>query len=158
MTVKRVLYYLEPSVELGMPLFRYSTFKSKILPEARELKKYSSDLDIGIIIGEQLVTKAKQEGLDLSCFNVYAMSPQDVEDITGDYLSSSLKWYDGSYDYNMINQFSNLIKDVVSGFEPDIVISYEAATPFLKHTFPNSLNLNVMFGAFSRAPFPSHSR
>ncbi|MDR1460738.1 MAG: hypothetical protein LBI78_03765 [Campylobacteraceae bacterium] len=78
----------------------------------------------------------------------------EINNIYQDRLSVSINWTLGK-DKTLNDNMSNLILKKTQGFIPDIIIAYESPIPFLKSTFPNTLILNEMFGAFSRAPFPS---
>ncbi|MFQ1711138.1 hypothetical protein ACK39D_01375 [Aeromonas veronii] len=154
-SIENILYYLEPQIELEDPLFRYATFRSHIIPEIKCLKSFKPSLEIKVILSENIYTKAISEGLEISGCECIIINGKDIDSISGDNYEASMRWAEGDISASEIKEIPSLIASKLEGFYPDVTITYESPSPFMKLAFPDSVHLNSMFGAFSRAPFPA---
>jgi predicted HAD superfamily hydrolase len=152
--MKNILYYLEPATEMNDSLFRFATIKSLLLPQAKSLKDTNSDLVIKFIANKQIFNEIQKIDIDISNFEFILISDSEINSIYKDRVSVSTNLA-LKRDEISSKSMSNLILSKTKNFIPDVIIAYESPIPFLKDAFPNSLILNEMFGAFSRAPFPS---
>jgi|GEM_PF-1629409 len=153
--INKILYFLEPQVELDDPLFRYATLRSHIIPEIKCLKSYNPSLDIKVIISNHVYEKALSESLDMADFETIVIKSEEVDRICGDNLSASLRWAKNHIHSSEEKKIRKLLISKIRDFHPDITITYESPSPFMKIAFPDAVHFNSMFGAFSRAPFPA---
>ncbi|MDR2341586.1 MAG: hypothetical protein LBD84_00900 [Campylobacteraceae bacterium] len=153
--MKNILYYLEPAIEMGDPFFRMNTFKSIVLPQLKELKNADNTLNIKLIVGKHIFNEAKTLNIDTSFLELISISTSEINKIYENHLQISIDWVMNNNNEVILKKMGNLILNKLKNFIPDIVISYESPIPFMKYIFPNALILHEMFGAFSRAPFPS---
>ncbi|MBV8041087.1 hypothetical protein [Pluralibacter sp.] len=154
-SINSIIYYLELQSELSDPLFRYATFRSHIIPEIKCLKSYKESLNIKVIISNDIYDRAVSEGLDLTSFDVIKIESRDIDNICGDNFSASMRWSKGELLEGEGEKIRKLISSKIGDHYPDITITYESPSPFMKLTFPDAVHFNSMFGAFSRAPFPA---
>jgi FMN phosphatase YigB (HAD superfamily) len=137
-TALRILYIIEPDVEMDDPLFRYGSLKSIILPEARSIMSIvnlttgRAAVEVAIILSEAVYLKSQKDGL---CFD-------DVIPIIV------------NYDLN-IKKENYIFALAEKKFNPQLVISYENYRVNIDKLFPNATILHMMFGPFSRFPFPT---
>lgn len=152
-----ILYFLDPRTELNDKLFRYATLRSHILPEIKGLVGYAEGLDVKIIISKSVYDEALRNELSFENIDCLVVDENKFNLLTKDTNQVSVEIYHNTLDLINQNVIKNIIKGVIPpGFEPDVIISYEAPSQYLKEIFPSSLLLNSMFGIFSRAPFPAY--
>lgn len=147
-----ILYFIEPYYEFDNPSFRIPTIKHIILPHIEKINILDKKHKFSII--------SSKETLSL-CKNIL---PDFIETYDID-ISNYKKLYKSSIDYacstyknknlDKVTTIANNIRKHIQ-FNPDIVILYESASEQLvKLLFPHSKILHMMFGPFSRAPFPA---
>ncbi|SPD67961.1 conserved protein of unknown function (plasmid) [Cupriavidus taiwanensis] len=153
--MKNILFYLEPDVELGDALFRFATLRSIILPAAKALLAADPELNVCILAGEAVVLEAKKQNLIPGQITVKIIAQSELRALYPDYLSASEAWMSATADHSKTDCMADLVRKKVGGFEPDVILSYESSCSFLSAAFPSAIIINEMFGAFSRAPFPS---
>lgn len=147
--LKSILYYLEPSVELDDPLFRYSSYRAILLPEARALLDHEPRLRVTFVLSAALFERAAAEG-HVDDRITYAPIPANAFQI-----DPVAAYKESLTDADVKNVVSILHEHVGTSQPPELVLAYEQAGSIPKAAWPNSLVLNMMFGAFSRAPFPT---
>lgn len=148
---------MDPRTELNDKLFRYATLRSHILPEIKGLVDYAEKLDVKIIISKSVYDEALRNGLSFEKIDCLVVDENRFNVLTKDTNQISVELYHNTLDSINKDIIKNIIKEVIpSGFEPEVIISYEAPSQYLKEMFPSSLLLNSMFGVFSRAPFPAY--
>lgn len=154
--MKSILYYLEPRTELNDPLFRYATLRSHILPEIKGLKEFKSDLEVKIVISEKIFNEATRNNLDFSQVTTVIITEEELSKIETNNNELSIEFYHNRGNDKDTFYILELLKDKIgTEYTPEVTITYESPTPFLKDLYPHSLHLNSMFGLFSRAPFPA---
>lgn len=154
--MKSILYYLEPRTELNDPLFRYATLRSHILPEIKGLKEFKPDLEVKIVISDKIFNEATRNNLDFTQVSTIVISDEELSKIESTNHELSVEFYHNKGNDKDTFYILELLKDRIGiEFIPEVTITYESPTPFLKDLYPQSLHLNSMFGLFSRAPFPA---
>lgn len=136
----KILYLLEPELEMHDPMFRFGSLKSIVLPEARGLAGLQSDLNgiadslsVGIILSADVYDRARSSGLDFDgivpiVFHGDRKSPAEVH---------------------------RFLCSIVAEFQPDLVLAYENYRHDLTDIFHGCTVIHQMFGPFSRFPFPT---
>ena len=157
MKISKILYFLEPHIELSDPLFRYPTFKSKLLPEIRGLLNYNNDISVTVVLGDHVLKKIRNDDLNVNGIEFVPISKKELDKYSCNYLESSIQWYNENHSKKSIENYVDFLRSKIGVFEPEVTICYESPAPFLNELFPNALNLNTMFGFFSRAPFPAYN-
>lgn len=143
-----ILYYLSPEIELDDPLFRFATYRSIILPECKGLLEIDPTLSAGIVLSRAVYEKAKELGIIDERIHYF------VPDHTIATASDN-DWYRNAVADDAANLQITRLASLVSSFQPDIIISYEKPSKFIRDCFPRTIVLDNMFGAFSRAPYPA---
>ena len=146
--MKHLHYYLDPTTEQKDPLFRYGTLKSIYLPQIRKLLEANPDLTISLSCAAALLRQAKNDGLNLDGIQVVELDSTafDATPNLNQKMMAGEKIDTQHIDTHLKKAFEKVS-------EPDVVITYENATHWLKSVFPNAVFLHETFGAFSRAPF-----
>lgn len=95
----KILYYLEPWVELCYPKFRYGSLKHHIRKQLHTLKEYKGpDIHICLSIGEAVYDAIQTEGMDLKFIDSIKVIPEkDLKQIFPNYKLASQAWYRGTY-------------------------------------------------------------
>lgn len=153
--MRKILYYLEPSIEHNDPYFRFPTLRSIILPEIKSLLEYDNTLDIKVILGSSVYQKCLNENLDIQNIDFLIVNNDEIASIFDSYLDAALSWQKECYTDKQLDRIHEILQKLLKNFVPDVTITYESPNVFLKKLFPNSVHLSTMFGIFSRAPFPS---
>ncbi|ULJ61201.1 hypothetical protein [Wielerella bovis] len=149
MVLKKIHYYLDPKTEKNDFFFRYGTLKSIYLPQINKLLESNPNLEISLSCSQGLLNRAKQDNLNLDNITIIKLDNTIFDSI--DNLNNIVLQEDNQAQFNSITDY---LKDVFKNFNaPDLVITYENSTHWLKDIFPNAVFLHETFGAFSRAPF-----
>ncbi|MDY0403614.1 hypothetical protein [Sulfurovum sp.] len=149
----KVLYWLEPWMELDNPLFRLGSIKNHLQHEFKTLNR-SGKIEVSLLTSEMIAKEGKAR-FDLSNVELFTIKQKDLKNIFNDYHTASLYWFDGRCSNLKINEKMNkLVNKTLGDYKPDVIIVYESAAPFLKSLFPKALILNSMLGMFSREPYP----
>ncbi|AOA09168.1 HAD-IA family hydrolase [Pseudomonas sp. TMW 2.1634] len=147
-----ILFFLEPSIELGNPEFRYATLRSAIVPQVAALHKVG--VRTHTVTSTVIAERAMNDGHLGALQSVSTLDPLNWTEGENT-LERSLRHQAKIFNKGEIERLSTLVKaDLPSDFSPDIVIVWEAAVSWLSHAFPNARVIYQMPGFFSRAPFP----
>ncbi|ACY14142.1 HAD-IA family hydrolase [Haliangium ochraceum] len=153
----RILYYLEPMIELGNPLFRMGTVRNHLDREVKALQAHPKErIEVRVLCSEAVARESKANGL-LKDATVSTVDAERLQRAFPDYQSISSAWYRGSYSPNDSMYMMGLVAEALEGFVPDVIICYESSAPFLSELFPRALFLNSMLGLLSRPPYPEMS-
>ncbi len=145
---KNLLYYLAPDIELGDPDFRYGSYKSILKPEISSLLDAREDFSVSMILSKHIYEKAARNGL-LDERIVYLIDAEEK-------ISRNDAWYHGTYSPEDLDKEKIRLKELTGDhYQPDIVIVYEKPSAFLRECFPSAVVIDVMFGCFSRPPYPT---
>ncbi|WP_026972329.1 hypothetical protein [Aliagarivorans marinus] len=149
----RILYYLEPWIEMGWPGFRFGSLQGYLHKEIAGLIDQGNE--VMLVIGDGLEQEAKQKNFNLSRFNFKVIRQKHLRKVFSDYYTASNAWYSKTYSPEQETKMCSLVKDVVEGFDPDVVVSWESPIPFMEKAYPNAAILYSNYGALSRHPFPA---
>lgn len=146
----KILFYIEPFFEFNNPLFRIPTIKSVVIPFAETLGNYA---EVSILTSEETL-----KNLDTKSLNIKTISIDHT--IFLRYFSSYVEYSElmqkNEAPQEKIIELAQKIKQAVNKYQPDIVINYESSSQnLIKLLFDKSKVVNMMFGPFSRIPFPS---
>lgn len=154
--MKNILYYLEPHIELNDSLFRFSSLKSILLPEIKALKQAHPDLNIKIIVSDIIAHELEDQKIEHDYVDLIIVPIEKLLSLNGQSYELSMMWQSGQYSHQTLNKYSTFYKKLIGKhFQPDLILSYESPAPFLNRAYPEAVLLNLMFGAFSRAPYPA---
>ncbi len=149
----RILYYLEPWVELDRLDFRFPTLRAHLVPEIRALLEARPDHEIVVVVGDGVRREIQRTQLDTSGWRYVSVPELELRRVFPDYREAAAAWYHETFDAGQLRAHQRLLARHLNGFEPDVVIAYETSVPFMRAMFPNAAIVHSMFGAFSRPPF-----
>lgn len=151
-----ILYFLEPTIELQNPLFRYGAFKNFVLRQSKNIKTENPSYQLYCVISSAVYKHVLANSLETSHLKLIIVD--EVE-----WLSSYSGYYDLSYDlYNdklppvVVEKWESILSSKIDiDIEKiDLVLSWES---------PSAIQLNMIFskaehrycmpGVMSRAPF-----
>ncbi|MEZ9463068.1 HAD family hydrolase [Vibrio splendidus] len=131
----RVLYYLNPKIELNNPLFRFPTLKHSIIPQIKSLN--TSNVDFKLILSKSVYLQALKEKL-LEKFELNDFIIIDEVSLTNS---------------NFREVILESVSDELIEFNPDLIVSWESDISFFSEIVPNAKVIYQQPGAFSREPF-----
>ena len=149
----KILFYIEPWIELQSPVWRriwFESFSGTIEQWLVEFKKLAlvRSCDIKFICSDSYTQKlslhTKYRSIDY-----IAISQKELSSIINEYKQFHLNILK---EKKILDATNKLIKSKLVGFVPDIVIT-TTENDFLKKIFPNSLILLLEMGIFSQSPY-----
>jgi FMN phosphatase YigB (HAD superfamily) len=149
----RILYFLEPTVELDRPLFRLPTIRNHLDHELRSLAARERELDVRLLCSERVAQAARAERL-LVGVRTSTVGDPALRHVSPDAYAASLAWFDESHDAAMLGRAMEVYAAPLAGFSPDVVVCYESSAPFLAALFPRAVLVHESLGMFSRPPYP----
>lgn len=154
----KILYYLEPWIELKTPFFRFGTIRNHLHNEVMNLKKSWPSAEITFLTGEAIRSEIAKQRYDFPTVNLVTIHQSELQHIANDYYTASMRsWRLGETKEN-IDYFRSLFeKKLGIDYKPEIVICYEASVEFLKDIYSDALHIHNMLGFISREPFPETS-
>lgn len=148
---KKVLFFIEPSIEFGNPLFRLATLRNSILPQVKALE--SAGISTCVIVSSPIAEKLHQEGLLVGFPHLVSIDPIVWTD-NENYLPRSKRHYNNKFKAGEIERLSDIIFDQLgANYRPDLVISWETPASFMQNIFPGCKIIYQQPGIFSRAPY-----
>lgn len=151
----KVLYFLEPEIERGNPLFRLGTVRNHLRFEIPSIAAHP-DVDVRLVCSDA-VHKAIVENGFLDGVPIVGISEADVREIHRDYLAASNAWYNDRASARAEERAIELYRRRLGAFVPDLVVCYESSAPFFARAFPGCRIVHNTLGIFSRAPYPETS-
>ena len=156
MFMKKILFYIDPLIDNGNPLFRYTTLKHHVPTLQRALQRH---IDLGhvefrVVVSECLLRKARREGLDDAIHLVCLPTDKLGSAFSRGELPSAI-WQNGLYNEAHLAHYQAAIIDALGDFVPDTILVYESCAPYFNRIFPNARVLNETWGMFSRVPMPA---
>lgn len=146
-----VLFYLEPAIELGNPEFRYATLRSSIVAQVTALR--GAGVNTHCIVSQVIAERALRDGHVEALGSLSTIDPLTWTEGENT-LERSLRHQAKAYKEGEHTRLANLLKaDLPAGFEPDIILVWEAPMSCLGEIFPKARIIYQMPGFFSRAPF-----
>ena len=149
----KVVYYLEPWIEMGWPGFRFGSLDGYLYKEISGL--INEGHDVRLVVGDGLEQEAKRRGFKLSQLTHKVIRQKHLRKIFPDYYKASIAWYNETYTQEQEDAMCFMMKNVLEDFVPDIIVSWESPIPFMKKLFPEAVTLYSNYGAVSRHPFPA---
>lgn len=153
----KILYYLEPRIELGQPLFRLGTVRNHLEPEIGGLLlSPERSVEVSLICSEPIAAAIHKENR-LPGVRLWVFKQAELEAVYPDYLEASARFYNRDYPREQLARSVELYRRKLAGYEPDVIVCYESSAPFLAELYPRALFLHSTLGIFSRPPFPETS-
>lgn len=146
------LFFLEPSIELGNPEFRFATLRSSLVYQIKALR--SGGAQTHLIAGEAVANRAMQDDL---LEDLHSVSTIDHFEWTQgeNSFERSIRHQSNDYKDGEIERLRGIIfAQLPDGFLPNVIIVWESPTYYLEKIFPDAKIIYQMPGFFSRAPFP----
>ncbi len=147
-----ILFFLEPSIELGNPVFRYATLKNSLLPQIKSLR--SEGHEVITFLSESVAQKCIDENKLNEVGNVAVIDPLEWMNGEG-YFPRSMRHQEKKYFPGEVEIIKNLLLRSIddSDFSPDIIIVWESPAYYLETIFPEAKIVYQMPGVFSRPPY-----
>ena len=154
--MKKILFYIDPIIDNGNPLFRYSTLKYHVPKIQRTLQRHidAGSVDFRVIVNEFLLRSAKLDGLADSMSLVCLSSRKLKSAFSRDDIPARI-WQQGLHTDEQTAHYRREITGALGDFVPDIVLVYETCAPYFEKIFPQAQVLNETWGIFSRVPMPA---
>lgn len=163
----KVLIYIEPLIEAGMPNVRMWWLK---FAEDNLKALLGNDCDYDsqcrVVMSDyfKVIALSGKSPIgipDLSYWasfpeeNIVTYSIQDCWDMFGeDGTSTARRWSDGRYTSDELDASSLKLRDKLGEFIPDLVITF-SNVPFVENAFPDAVVMHQEAGMLSQAPYPS---
>ncbi len=152
----RILYYLEPFIELGNPMFRWSTYRNHLHPEMDALASIDGETEVLLVCSEAIAERIAAEGSPRN-YRVVAIPTGALHTAYPGYLEASLDLYENDPS-EAASRLGDVLTEHIGDFSPDVINVYESASHrLLADLFPKAVVLSNTLGMFSRAPFPETS-
>lgn len=148
----KILYFLEPSKELGKKLFRLGSIRNHINNEIEALFSSNLPIELNILCSQEVAEAAKSENLLINA-NVFTIAQKEFDRFFDKYGSVGL-WYSKRYTEKDLRTAKALCRKALGKLEPDVIICYEGCAPYLQEMYPEAVFINSTLGMLSRAPFP----
>ncbi|MNJ20740.1 hypothetical protein D3C77_150780 [compost metagenome] len=147
-----IIFFLEPAIELGNPVFRYPTLRSSIVSQVVALK--GAGANVHCIMSTAVAEHALRDGHMKALGTVSVIDP--IQWTEGENtFERSLRHQEGTFREGEVDRLAGLIKEgLPEGFEPDVVLVWESPMPYLQSIFEKARILYQMPGFFSRSPYP----
>ncbi|NBA25406.1 hypothetical protein GVN72_17565, partial [Aeromonas caviae] len=149
----KILYYIEPWIEMNWPGFRFGSLNGYLNTEINGL--ISQGHEVLLVIGDGLELEAKQKGFKFDKLNYKTIRQKHLRKIFCDYHNASMSWYKKEYTEEQLQSMVTLIHNVLDGYVPDVIMTWESPIPFMSVAFPDALVVYENYGAISRHPFPT---
>ncbi|MGE7990777.1 hypothetical protein ACQKPE_06960 [Pseudomonas sp. NPDC089554] len=146
-----IIFFLEPAIELGNPVFRYPTLRGSIIPQVIALK--NAGANVHCIMSTAVAEHALRDGHMKALGTVSVIDPIQWTKGENTY-ERSLRHQDRAFREGEVDKLTAFIKDgLPEGFSPDIVLAWETPMPYLQFISPDTRIIYQMPGFFSRAPY-----
>ncbi|HCN6557182.1 TPA: hypothetical protein N6037_005730, partial [Escherichia coli] len=144
--------FLEPSIELNNPLFRYATLRNSLLPQIKTLRRMGHD--VVTLLSDSVAQKCI---VDNKVEQIGTIAVIDsIEWMNGEgYFPRSLRHQSRNYfDGELLNIKKILLNSIGDlSYKPDVIIVWETPAYYLEELFPEAKCIYQMPGVFSRPPF-----
>lgn len=146
-----ILFFLEPAIEFGNPLFRFATLRNSILPQIKTLNANGNN--IVTAVSTPIANKAIEE-LQNNDLGVLAVI-DPIQWMDGEsYYSRSQRHLKENYKDNEIERIGEILeKSLPEDFTPDIIIVWESPAKYFDKIYSKAKIIYQMPGYFSRPPF-----
>ncbi|QCR36642.1 HAD-IA family hydrolase [Nissabacter sp. SGAir0207] len=146
-----ILFYLEPSIEFGNPLFRYATLRNSFLPQIKSLQQ--AGMNVVALMGTPIASQCLEDRHTRNIDTLAVIDP--VEWMKGEsYLTRAQRHHVNDYHEGEVARLEELLTCALpDAFTPDVIIVWESPANFLATIYPQAKILYQMPGFFSRPPF-----
>lgn len=149
----KVLFYLQPRIELGDPFFRYATLRNSIVSQIAAL--HDAGVETHLTLGEAVHRRAIEHGLARRLGPCSVLVDRALRRVFPSYQTDARAWYRGTATDDQRLAMQRLLTEALPvGFVPDAILVWETPTPYLQALFPRALMLYQWPGFVSRPPFP----
>ncbi|QQA45090.1 HAD family hydrolase [Pelagovum pacificum] len=149
----KVLLLSNLGSDMGMPLFRLGSYKTNLLPLASSLLR-DGDTEIRILasdyVARELKGSARPHGVEPNTILGFRV-PELNETGWDSFMTRS---YRETLPDEVITLVEAELQARLKGWQPDVIISWEAPTGLFRRLWPDALVLDIMPGAFMRPPYP----
>lgn len=147
----KVLYFLEPNIELNNEKFRLGTVRNHLDKEINNLKKHS-DVSVKLILSDVVYKASLSEGL-LNDVDAVVIPQKEIQKTLGNSLELYLNYMNNREELNYSKEIA-YYKNKLNDYVPDVIVCYECLAPYLNKIFPKAVSVNNTLGMLSRAPYP----
>jgi predicted HAD superfamily hydrolase len=146
-----ILFFLEPAIEFGNPLFRFATLRNSISPQIKTLNVNGNK--IVTLVSAPVANKTIEELQNIELGTLAVVDP--IMWMNGEsYYSRSQRHLNEDYKNDEIERISIILHNSLpDNFEPDIIIVWESPAKYLSKIYPEAKVIYQMPGFFSRPPF-----
>lgn len=154
--MKHILFFIDPLIDNGDLLFRYATLKHHVPMLMEGLKRPidAGRMELRIVASDALISRARAEGVG-GDWPLVSLSALELASTFKRGEEPATLWQKGVYTERHVQHYRAVITRVLDGFEPDVVIAYETAAPYMQQVFPQAVVVNETWGMFSRPPMPA---
>lgn len=147
-----ILFFLEPSIELNNPVFRYATLRNSFIPQIKYLR--SKGHNVITFVGEPVASKCLEENKLDDIGTMAVIDPVEWTNGEG-YFSRSVRHQNKEYNVGEVEDINIKIKKAINDdlFSPDLIISWESPVYYMDKVYPAAKVIYQMPGVFSRPPF-----
>ncbi|MBI1274313.1 MAG: hypothetical protein GC131_09575 [Alphaproteobacteria bacterium] len=150
----KILFYVEPWIEKNHPSWKTGWITGVLLDMAHQLN-HAGGHSVFFLMGDAQ-DECEPELQKAGCTSAI-ISQTELRQIHNDYLQASLEWHQGTYKPETMAAMQSLVRKKLNGFEPDIIMSFIMAVPFLRDMFPGALTLvqETAIFAYGAKPYPT---
>lgn len=154
--MKRILFFIDPVIDNGDLLFRYATLKYHVPVLMAGLKRQieAGRMELRIVASDALISRARAEGVGAD-WPLVGLPARNLASAFARGEDAAALWQKGVYTEAHVRHYRAAITRALDGFEPDVVIAYETAAPYMQQVFPRAVVVNETWGVFSRPPMPA---
>ena len=148
----KVVYYLEPWLELNDPYFRLGAYRDYIRHECFAL--IESGWDVALLTGEAVKGAIEHENIAPDGLLVVSIEYNNLTDLAPNYYVASKIAFD-TPNSEFARQYKNLVAAALGEFDPDIIVVFESAfSSLFRLMFKDKVVIDSFFGWVTRSPFP----
>lgn len=146
-----IIFFLEPTIEFGNPLFRFATLRNSFMPQIKSLQKNGNV--VFTVMSSPVASAAIEANLFKDIINPVVIDP--VEWSEGEnYNARAMRHQLKKYKNGEIERLKNILfSKLPDDLKADLIIVWESPAYFLKDIFPKGKVIYQMPGFFSRPPF-----
>lgn len=149
----KILFYIEPRIEMGRPYMREWWLKPFSLDLINALKRSDMAVEFEYCIALNEALHYKYPDIDRvkrKVFSQRELLPPEYKDSV---LAMSVEWLNATYSKDLMSYYANMMQNRFSDFIPDVIVTF-TPVPFFKKIFPEALILHHEVSLFSRTPYP----
>ncbi|MCW2272608.1 hypothetical protein GJ654_00780 [Rhodoblastus acidophilus] len=141
--------------DMGLPDFRAGSYMGYLLPLARRLKTDHQFISIRFLMNHAVWQKVMRDPRHRDFESDFVVIDHlHRQDLFGSGDNFVLRNYYGTLADDEIEALRLYFDELLGGFVPDLIISWEFPTQFLRALYPEAVVLDLMPGPFMRPPYP----